>query len=70
MEADLITYVRNSDTDYWHWIKECPQYPNTDVECMISTGPISKAELCPECCKLDLDLRDYSQQVSESNENQ
>ena len=56
MEAILITYVRDSTQEKWHWEKACPEYPHTDRECMISTMPVPEKNLCLKCMKLDLGL--------------
>jgi len=48
------TYCRSKEQQKWHWQKECPDYPHSDMECMVSTKAIHTTELCEQCLGLDV----------------
>jgi len=63
MDDVYIVYVRGSTQVEWHWEKKCTDYPVSDIECMISTVPVSVKYLCVQCQDLSADLVNDSQKT-------
>ena len=45
----MAEYVRGSQTDKWHWCKNCTQYPNYIVYQRITERPLLENDLCEQC---------------------
>lgn len=56
MDKTHVTYARSTAHEKWHWVKECDEYPSSDIECMISTASVPEQYLCQKCINLDFKL--------------
>lgn len=65
MDKTHITYARSTAHEKWHWVKECDEYPCSNIECMISTALVPEQYLCQKCTNLDLNLVSTNKPISQ-----
>lgn len=47
-------YLKRSETDKWHWMNKCPDYPvNSRIISMITSSPLSETDACFKCIQLE-----------------
>ena len=63
----MVDYVRGSQTDKWHWCKNCTQYPFFVYQ-KTAQRPLLENELCEQCRTKEENGSCQSQELDEANE--